>query len=294
MNKKNTIHLISVLTLIFFTFINCSKDGNSNPNTNAFLADSNNQNRVALLEDFTGVRCQYCPDGHVIAKDILDANPGKFLIIAVHGGTYGSPATGWPDFTTPYVTALTNQAKLTGYPAGTVSRIPASAMGVDPQTPNGYALDRDKWEAAANFVMAQKAPVNIGAKALYNANSRILTVKVDLYYTADQPGTHDINVALLQDKLYGLQITTTGTDSNYQQNHVLRDLITGQWGDNISDAGMTKGTKVSRTYTYTVPTYYNGSTSNGGGAVVIYNMQVVVFITNGHLNVLNAKSVVIQ
>lgn len=45
-----------------------------------FMASKTKQNRVCLLEDFCGVRCDFCPDGHARAKAIAEANPGKFII----------------------------------------------------------------------------------------------------------------------------------------------------------------------------------------------------------------------
>ncbi|MCL2247554.1 MAG: hypothetical protein FWC10_10700, partial [Lentimicrobiaceae bacterium] len=80
-------------------------------------------NRNAVLEEFTGKTCQYCPDGHKRAQQLMNQYPGKFFAINVHQGGY---ATGTPNYTTPYGTALASQAGMgltnTGYPAGTVSR----------------------------------------------------------------------------------------------------------------------------------------------------------------------------
>ena len=36
----------------------------------------NASNRNVLLEEFTGVNCGFCPDGHRIADEIVAANPG--------------------------------------------------------------------------------------------------------------------------------------------------------------------------------------------------------------------------
>jgi hypothetical protein len=309
MKKRNYLFMMMFLSVIAIAFSNCSSDNSTtpevydpqkdpsvNPNLGAFLADSNDQLRVAMIEDFTGVRCQYCPNGHEVAKSIYNANPGKVVVVAVHGGLYGDASAGWPNFTTPYGGPLRTQAKIGGYPAGTISRISAAAMSLTPQVQYGYAVDRGQWDAGVKFVIAQAAPVNIGAKAWYSASTKKLSVKVDLYCTKDQPGYVNINVALLQDKLTGKQYVYPQTDPvlNYEQNNVLRDLITGQWGEEIYTSGITKGTKVRRVYTYTVPSDYNGTSADGGGAVVLSNLKVVVFVSNGHLNILNAKAVAIQ
>jgi hypothetical protein len=270
--------------------------GTSYGNTVTFSTDSElvstkETYKVALLEDFTGVRCGYCPDGHRVAKEILDANPGKFIIMAVHGGSYATPATGWANFTTSYANALINQAKVAGFPAGTMNRISAATLGVTPQLTGGYAMNRGDWPYAAAYVMAEIAPVNINATATFNSTNRLLTVNVYLYYTSDVSGSNNVNVALLQDKLYSKQSGGTPDPNNYEQNHVLRYFLTGMWGEVLTYAGETKGTMVSKTYTYTVPEDYNGTTVEGGGAVVVDNLNVVVFVANGRFNVLNAFAV---
>lgn len=258
-----------------------------------FLASTEKTTRVSLLEDFTGVRCGYCPDGHVRAKEVADANPGKFVILAVHGGSYATPQTGWANFTTPYGQGLITQAMVSGYPAGTISRILCSDLGVAPQKPGGYAMSRGSWATAAQKVMAMTAPVNLGAKATFDANTRKLTVKVDMYYTEDQSTENRLNVALVQDGIMSRQ-SGAPDQNNYEQNHVLRDFITGQWGEAITEETKT-GAKITKTYTYDVPADYNGATiPPGGGSVVIEKLKVVVFVCKGQTDVLNALEVKVQ
>ncbi|MFT6166600.1 MAG: hypothetical protein ACJAV5_000210 [Vicingaceae bacterium] len=289
------------------TFTSCQKETTLNPNptyiqdaenkdpasggttgggsTVAFLASTDPSNRAALLEDFTGVRCGFCPDGHVRAAAAQsELGDDKFIIMAVHTGIYATPQTGWANFTNPYGTAIDAQADVSGYPAGTINRLPASSLGVTGQR-GGSAMSRGSWKTAAIAVNAMEAPVNIGAKATIDGNN-LLTVDVDLYYTKGESAVNNVNVALLQDGLVSRQ--SGGTPQNaYVQNHVLRDLITGQWGETITET--TNATsKVSKTFTYTVPSDYNGTNTEGGGAVVISDLKIVVFVTRGQVDVLNA------
>ena len=285
---RKITYLISGFLALSMIFTACKKEETKTDDANTeFLASTTPQNRVAILEDFTGVRCGYCPDGHVRAKAVADANPGKFIIMAVHAGSYATPATGWADFTTAFGNALVTQAKVSGFPAGTVSRMLCSDLAVTPQITGGYAMSRGSWAAAANKVIAMPAPVNIGAKATFDAGSRVLTVKVDLYYTSEETAQNNINVVLLQDGLFSKQSGGTPDANNYEQNHVVRDFITGQWGEVIAGS-RSVGTKVSKIYKYTVPADYHGTTVEGGGAVIIDNLKVVAFVAQGQTNVLNA------
>jgi len=292
---KNKFLQISMLALTAasLTFASCSKEATTTSTTpvvqgETFLASTTMGSRTALLEDFTGVRCGYCPDGHVRAEAARKAlGKEKFIIMCVHGGSYAAPAAGWANFTTNFGTALINQSSVTGYPAGTMNRLIAADLGATPQKTGGIAMGRSDWDPAGRFVNTMFAPANIGTSATFDSVSRELTVKVDVYYVANETKPNNINVALLQSKLMAKQSGDPTPNDLYSEDHVLRHLITGQWGEPITE-NKVEGTKLSKTFKYIVPADYNGITVTGGGAVVIENCTVVAFITRDKVDVLNA------
>jgi len=295
---KNKFLQISMLALsaASLMFASCSKEATTTPTpvvpVETFLASTTMGTRTALLEDFTGVRCQYCPDGHVRAEAAQTAlGKDKFIIMCVHAGGYATAAAGWANFTTAFGTSLVNQSSVAGYPAGTINRLPAPDMGVTAQSTTvltGLALNRGDWDPAGRFVNTMFAPANIGTSATFDAASRELTVKVDVYYVANETKPNSINVALTQSNLMAKQSGDPTPNDLYSENHVLRHLITGQWGNPIADSLKVEGSKVSRTFKYIVPADYNGITADGGGAVKIENCSVIAFITRDKVDVINA------
>ena len=275
-------------------FASCSKEATTSTPVvpvETFLASTTMGTRTALLEDFTGVRCGYCPDGHARAEAAQKAlGKDKFIIMCVHAGGYATAAAGWANFTTAFGTSLVNQSSVAGYPAGTINRLPAVDMGATPQittVAGALAMSRGDWDPAGRFVNTMFAPANIGTSATFDAASRELTVKVDVYYVANETKPNNINVALLQSKLMAKQSGDPTPNDLYSQSHVLRHLITGQWGTPITEEKL-EGTKLSKTFKYIVPADYNGITATGGGAVVIGDCSVVAFITRDKVDVVNA------
>ena len=124
----------------------------------------------ALLEEYTGIHCTYCPDGHAIAQSILDNNPGRVCVIAIHQGSFAAPSAGEPDYRTSFGDALAGQTGLTGYPSGTVNR--------HVFTGSTTALNRGSWSASCDQIMQEMSPVNIGIASDYNAASRELSIQV--------------------------------------------------------------------------------------------------------------------
>lgn len=229
----------------------------------------------SVLEVYTGIHCTYCPDGDAIAASILEANPGRAFAIDIHQGSYATPSGSEPDYRTAFGDALAAQTGLTGYPSGTVNRHVFSGSTT--------ALSRSVWGADCEQIMQETSPVNIGITSEYVEASRELTITVELYYTSDaQASSNFINVALIQDSIYGPQ-TGGGAGNNYLHMHMLRHLVTGQWGDEVTTT--TQGSLVSRTYTYVVPDDYNGVTA------IVEHMKVVAFVTEGHQEIYTGDEV---
>lgn len=229
----------------------------------------------AILEEFTGIHCTYCPDGHRIAQAIMDNNPGRAFVIAIHQGSFATPSAGEPDYRTPFGNALAGQTGLTGYPSGTVNRHVFSGTNT--------ILGRGSWNSACNIIMQQISPVNIGIASDFDPFSRLLTINVELYYTSDGPApTNYLNLALIQDSIYGPQ-TGGNAGNNYRHMHMLRHLITDQWGEAITPT--TAGSFISRTYTYTVPAAYTNIPA------IVQNMKVVAFVTKDHQEILTGVEV---
>jgi hypothetical protein len=226
------------------------------------------------------VNCQYCPDGHKRANQIKAANPDRVFIINIHQGSFANNT-----YTTVFGDALALQTGLNGYPSGTVNRHVFSGTKT--------ALERSQWSSKANQIMAMSSPVNIAAEATYDWAMSVVTIRVQLYYTGDQTvSSNMLNVAILQDSVLGSQ--TGGSTYNpsqmvgnkYRHMHMLRHLITGQWGDSITT--IAAGTLVEKVYVYEVPSALG---SPNPIAAVPKDLSFVAFVTEGHQEVLTACEV---
>lgn len=135
------------------------------------------ENKNVVLEEFTGIHCTYCPQGHQIAQGIQNANPNDVVLINIHTGSYANPNAGEPDFRTPWGSAIAGQSGLTGYPAGTVNRhlFPGMSQG------SGTAMSRGNWSAASSQILAQSSYANVGLESFIDVETRELLVNVEVY-----------------------------------------------------------------------------------------------------------------
>ncbi|NND62680.1 MAG: Omp28-related outer membrane protein, partial [Flavobacteriaceae bacterium] len=227
------------------------------------------ENKKVVLEEFTGINCVFCPQGHAIAKAIQDNNPGNVFLINIHTGSFANPNTGQPDFRTPFGSAIASQSQLVGYPAGTVNRhyFPGQAQNGG----TGTAMSRNQWTSAANEILGESSYLNMAVEADIDVQTNELTVHVEAYYTGNSPeATNMLNVVLLQNNTLGPQ-TGGNMGNEYVHQHRLIHMVTGQWGESISPT--TTGTFIDRTYTYTIPADYNDI------PCYIEDLELVVFMT---------------
>ena len=201
-------------------------------------------NRNVILEEFTGRNCGYCPDGHLIANNIMANNPGRVWAINVHAGGYAP--TSYPNFITNDGNTIHGGFSISGYPTGVVNRSTSAGQS------------RSAWNNLSVQQLGQAAECNVAGVVRINPGTRVATITVEVYYTGNSGYDQNyLTVAMLQDSIMGSQSGMTGNPAQvvgnqYCHMHILRDVITeSAWGDAI--APTTQGTLITKTYEYTIP-----------------------------------------
>ena len=225
------------------------------------------QKKAVLLEEYTGIGCGNCPAGATLAATIKQVAGDAFYIISIHEGHYSENMT--VDYRTEWGAALLEQAGDIGFPQGSLNRIPYEGTMMN--------SNRGSWTKRTKALVQEDAEVNLYMEASVDAQSREMNIKVEYCY----PGTvtedfHLLNIALLQNHIIGPQ---NGGGNNYSHEHMLRDLITGQWGDTLS--APQPGQVYTREFVYTVPEKV------GEVEVDIRNIELVAFVTRTTADVLN-------
>ncbi len=249
------------------------------------------ENKNVILEEFTGIYCTYCPDGHLIAQNLHNANPNDVFLINIHTGGYSNPnGLNDPDFNCLYGAAIAANSGLAGYPAGTINR--ATFSGISPQgSPGTTALSRSDWVAASADIMSQPSYVNVGVQASYDMSTGLLTVNTETYYTSTTTNINVLHVAVVQNNVPGPQtgaqsynpgaIITGPWSPTYNHQHMFRHLMDGANGLEFNVT--TAGTFVPNTHTWQMPTNLASGQSTTGFFPNLdpTNLDVVAYITEG-------------
>lgn len=242
-----------------------------------------------LYEELTGVNCQFCPCGHKIANQVANANPGRVFVINVHAGGYAA------NYTTQYGSAIDNLVNPGGYPSGTVNRHAFSGSSIKIPNYSNFAN-------YANQIMNMSSPVNMAAEATLDWPTRTLSIRLQIYYTAEQTvSSNALNIAVVQDNVIGPQVINQQScaypemmvGSQYRHMHMFRHFITGQWGETISD--ITPGVVIEKNFEYVIPNTYG--TGVGTSTVVpakLEDLHFIAFIAQGQKEVLTAIDIPVE
>ncbi len=242
------------------------------------LVSTTPQKRKALIEEYTGVNCQYCPLGHKAIDEIAATYPGQVYSINIHQGTFASR------YTTQWGNALAQQAGVQSYPSSTLNRHAFKGASIQIFPSENYVY--------VPQVLQMDAPVNVAAVVDIDPQTRLMTVRVEAYYTSNSEANNNyLNVAILQSNVYSTQSGGTTyypenmVNGKYHHKHILRHLLTGQWGDTIYNT--TAGSLFTKEYAYVVPHSIGDLTIDN-----VDDLSVVVFITQNHKEVLNVTEAI--
>lgn len=191
--------------------------------------------KAVLIEEFTGITCNNCPDAALKAKELSDKNPGGVVLIGIHASSFATPnpAEGYDaDFRTTLGTEYYNFVNPIGLPIGTIDRLDQS----NPQQfPKPYTL----WERNVDDQLDMGDTADIGILA----NPSLVTtddgpaVCLEVKFKAMADLTNDSiywTGYLLESGIKAQQKMPDGTkNKDYIHNHVLRAGFTETFGTPI-------------------------------------------------------------
>lgn len=273
LNDKNVMdmkHLLILLMCAGCLSVTAARQAGGN----GYTVETGVTARAVLLEEFTGIHCGFCPQGHAIAKKLAKARKDIY-VVAIHGGSYAVPGSDEPDFRTEEGEDIVRHFDVTGFPCGMINRRDVMDTG----TP---VYGRNMWKALAKAAVAETAPVNLLATSRYDGATRELTVHVEGFFTAaEQPAGQCLNVLWTQSGIVGPQNGGLVGDE-YVHRHVLRGYISDCWGDAIDAPA--QGGYFERDYRMTLPESVKGI------GVAPGDVDIVAFVTVGRQDVANVTA----
>ncbi len=212
-----------------------------------------------LAEFFTGTWCSACPWGAIDLKE-LQKKMGNLVVISYHSNDPMSSTEG---------TSYINLVKVTVYPSAIFDRT---------VFPGHYTLSllREEWNANIPAAASAPAGFNITAACGFSESDRTVTLDIEALALRDLTKKYRMNVIVTEDSLnYRQLMSPSETPEVYPYYHlnVFRKTLTGTTGEPFIDASVTKGTKLKKSYSFTLDS-----------AISVKNASIMVFIHENQVN----------
>ena len=239
-NLKAPFRGLGVAVVLFFFISSCKEVGpdiNLHGNQNA-IADTTYiespvataENKNVLVEEFTGVRCPNCPQGHVVIANIKTANPNRVLSVSLHPqNSLGHPYSfSTQDFQNTKAQNLFDYLVQIGQ---------EPAAGIDRKLFSGESfilLDKSLWSNYVTQQLTQTTPVNLLLSKNYDSTNHELTVIAEMHYTQSITEENKLTLLLTESNIVSAQLNGWVIDTFYTHNDIMRDFITDTQGDAIT------------------------------------------------------------
>ncbi|MDZ4846462.1 MAG: Omp28-related outer membrane protein [Chitinophagales bacterium] len=233
MHLQNRIRLLIALASTLLYFNSCKEVGPAIDLTGETTTDTTYiatqietpQDKNVLLEEFTGVRCVNCPQGHELLDNLENQHGERFIAVSDHSEFLADPYDGDQDLRTDDAQAFEDLL-------GPISAKPSAA--VDRKLFSGetsLVYFTQKWANYVNQQISQTTPVNIHIETAFSNNTRNLDVIITVHYTSEELQDNKLTVLLLEDGIITAQIGQGSVlDTAYNQNRVLRQSLTSTNG----------------------------------------------------------------
>lgn len=227
-------------------------------------------NRKVLLEHFSTVNCNNCPEAHKLIEDALiyrsdvihvvhHAGMGTdFLSIPAHSDYLYFFGTG----STYNPAAMLDRTNMSPY--GATDGVSGSTQGP------AFFPRRATFGSILDQSISSPALVSVSLSKEYDAATRRLQVAVSGSVPAGTPDRLKasdlrLNVFVVEDSIYGRQ-EGAGNSEHFCHNNTVRKVLTGTWGDAVTFSG---ADYQSDAYTFDIPADWKPE-----------HMHVVAFLAN--------------
>ena len=233
-------HTIIAVAALLFAACDKIEPGQYTLGTGSSSEWENANARRAFVEKYTGPKCANCPRADVTLDAAHHRFGDKLVIISVNHPTgQGVPFAGEPDLRTEDGTAWSQYLGISELPSAYLNR-----------GSKQYTGSMDDILADIESAVAETPLAGIEVAATADGNDIAITVDVELYSQID--GGLTVTLALTEDSLVYKQSMPEGEpQDDYVHNHMLRDVITDTWGNELPFAGTAGEHKVGH-FSYTL------------------------------------------
>jgi hypothetical protein len=191
-----------------------------------------NPHRKVLVEDYTGHTCLNCPQAAKKAVELENMFGDGVIIVAVHAGYFAEPdaKAGFPeDFRTDAGEVYDQRfgASAAGNPQGLINR---------KDYPNSPTKAPLLWQNEVTSILNTPIEADVIMMCEYNKADSTVCINIQTKFLTAMPAdrVYNLTVMFIQDSIKAPQKDGSAKIDDYWHRHVVRDLITSNFGDSLT------------------------------------------------------------
>jgi len=181
------------------------------------------------VEEYTGHRCTYCPDGARKLKEIMDEDHA-IIATAIHCSELADPIAAPFDknYKTPMGDILYKDFHIAGLPKATINRT---------KNATDWGVDRNKWRSTIAAIDRNNVRAGIELHCTANEVKKEIEAYVAVTIIKEIPNPVQLCLVLQQDSIVSGQIDGSTHILDYVHNHMLRTGFNGNYGIRLTPNG---------------------------------------------------------
>jgi hypothetical protein len=202
-----------------------------------------------LIEEFTGHKCGYCPEGDETIELLKDLYCDHVIVVSFHTGTFAETNSSGQytyDYRTEEGNTISSYFSPSEYPSAIINRKEFGTSILQGQT---------NWASSVAELLEQKPVIDINIDASFDSNSRDLNIDIDVVFIEAMNEKLMLSVYFVEDSIVSWQKDYSQNPSDiefYSHNHVFRDAINGPWGDEILNGQIGANGIKSKSFNYII------------------------------------------
>lgn len=180
--------------------------------------------KVVLIEAFTGLACPNCPAGTIQIEQLMNDHPGRVINIAyVAGALANLDGLEKEDYTTDDGNAINDFL-------GPSIQWPSAAID---RTGNPLITGQNPWVSRVDARLLLTSPVNIDIQYSDSVDADTMIIIGDIRFTEAITDTYYVTIAVTESHIIDVQDSMTTIIPDYEHNHILRDIVTSTNGESL-------------------------------------------------------------
>jgi len=257
-------------------YINFEEEEPTIPNEEVTpLPTETNQQKVILLEEFTGVRCPNCPAGSELAEELASQYADQVIIVSIHSGVFSIPYANAENFKIEDGVEIENLlGKAAAYPSAAINRKLFEGE-------NRPIIPSTKWN---NYIKAELDEPALAHLNLNNVNYETgnLQLTTQTQFFEEIENTVKLSIMLIEDGIISPQDVDGTKVEDYVHKHVLRAMLS-PFNGTLIDLSANPDSTYQNSFTFN---QFNSDWDEN-------NMSIVAFLhgSGNDLSVLHATTV---